>query len=186
MARGWVLVGLADPPPTVHRSFSEAFTCNYNGWLQQGSFSRSLLRIHLTTILLLSWKPITHYRIGKLSLFLGHARPKLAISSQLYLSRTNNVSEAHHKGSKLPPYLTHITDGAQEYGDLQKKPLDGIKISLTDESDIHQWQINMDGPKGSPYEVLRSQCFLSEYAPFRRLFADPFPGRRVYPISHPS
>lgn len=41
----------------------------------------------------------------------------------------------------------------QEYGDLQKTPLEGIKISLVSEADLHQWQILMDGPKGSAYEV---------------------------------
>jgi len=42
----------------------------------------------------------------------------------------------------------------KEYADLQKKPLEGIKIVLPAEADMHQWQIHMDGPKGSPYEVL--------------------------------
>ena len=41
----------------------------------------------------------------------------------------------------------------QEYADLQNKPLEGIKITLPSEADMHQWQINMEGPKGSPYEV---------------------------------
>ena len=43
----------------------------------------------------------------------------------------------------------------QEYSELQKKPLEGMKISLPSEADMHQWQILIDGPKGSPYEV---QC----------------------------
>ena len=43
----------------------------------------------------------------------------------------------------------------KEYSELQKKPLDGMKISLASESDMHQWQILLDGPKGSPYEVRR-------------------------------
>ena len=41
----------------------------------------------------------------------------------------------------------------QEYADIQKKPLDGMRVSLPSEADIHQWQILIDGPKGSPYEV---------------------------------
>lgn len=41
----------------------------------------------------------------------------------------------------------------QEYADLQKKPVDGVKIVLPSEADMHQWQIYMDGPKASPYEV---------------------------------
>ena len=36
---------------------------------------------------------------------------------------------------------------------MQKTPLEGIKISLVSEADIHQWQIQMEGPKGSAYEV---------------------------------
>lgn len=30
-----------------------------------------------------------------------------------------------------------------------------MRISLPSEADIHQWQILIDGPKGSPYEVCR-------------------------------
>ena len=41
----------------------------------------------------------------------------------------------------------------KEFGDLQRKPLEGMKISLASEADMHQWQILIDGPKGSPYEV---------------------------------
>ena len=44
---------------------------------------------------------------------------------------------------------------SQEYADIQRKPLDGMRISLPSEADIHQWQILIDGPKGSPYEVSR-------------------------------
>ncbi|CAF9922851.1 MAG: Ubiquitin-conjugating enzyme E2 L3 [Alectoria fallacina] len=40
----------------------------------------------------------------------------------------------------------------KEYADIQKKPLDGMRISLPSEADIHQWQILIDGPRGSPYE----------------------------------
>jgi len=40
----------------------------------------------------------------------------------------------------------------KEYSELQKKPLEGMKISLPSEADMHQWQILIDGPKGSPYE----------------------------------
>ena len=31
--------------------------------------------------------------------------------------------------------------------------MEGIKINLVSEADLHQWQILLDGPKGSPYEV---------------------------------
>lgn len=47
---------------------------------------------------------------------------------------------------------TSLTEG-QEYAELQKNPLDGIKIMLPNEADMHQWQIAIEGPKGSPYEV---------------------------------
>ena len=30
-----------------------------------------------------------------------------------------------------------------------------MRISLPSDADIHQWQILIDGPKGSPYEVCR-------------------------------
>ena len=52
---------------------------------------------------------------------------------------------------KLQIGLAHCD--IKEYSDLQKKPLDGMKISLPSEADMHQWQILLDGPKGSPYEV---------------------------------
>lgn len=45
----------------------------------------------------------------------------------------------------------------KEYAELQKKPLEGMRISLPSEADIHQWQILVDGPKGSPYEVSNHQ-----------------------------
>lgn len=49
--------------------------------------------------------------------------------------------------------LQRTNYSTKEYAELQKKPLEGMKISLPSEADMHQWQILIDGPKGSPYEV---------------------------------
>jgi ubiquitin-conjugating enzyme E2 D/E len=40
---------------------------------------------------------------------------------------------------------------AKEYADLQHNPLEGIDISLDSESDLHKWQVQLAGPKDSPY-----------------------------------
>ncbi|MCJ1480579.1 hypothetical protein MMC06_000734 [Schaereria dolodes] len=40
---------------------------------------------------------------------------------------------------------------AKELSDITKSPPSGMIISLISESDIHKWQILMDGPDKSPY-----------------------------------
>ena len=47
----------------------------------------------------------------------------------------------------------------QELSDITKSPPSGMIISLISESDIHKWQILMDGPDKSPYMV-SFQCGL--------------------------
>jgi ubiquitin-conjugating enzyme E2 D/E len=37
--------------------------------------------------------------------------------------------------------------------EVTTSPPEGIKISLVDEANIHNWNITMDGPEGSPYAV---------------------------------
>ena len=32
-------------------------------------------------------------------------------------------------------------------------PPHGFSVSLVDESDLHKWDVVMDGPEGTPYEV---------------------------------
>ncbi|KAL2043928.1 hypothetical protein N7G274_003448 [Stereocaulon virgatum] len=57
----------------------------------------------------------------------------------------------------------------KEYSELQKNPPLGMKISLPSEADMHQWQILIDGPKGSPYEggVFTLQLSLPTEYPFK-------------------
>ncbi|MCJ1276622.1 Ubiquitin-conjugating enzyme E2 L3 [Puttea exsequens] len=57
----------------------------------------------------------------------------------------------------------------KEYAELQKRPLDGMKISLPNEGDMHQWQILIDGPKGSAYEggVFNLRLSLPNEYPFK-------------------
>ena len=38
-----------------------------------------------------------------------------------------------------------------EYSLMENCPLDGVSVSLVDES-LYQWEVTMQGPKGSPYE----------------------------------
>ncbi|MCJ1301190.1 hypothetical protein MMC08_003989 [Hypocenomyce scalaris] len=40
---------------------------------------------------------------------------------------------------------------AKELAEITRSPPDGIRVSLISESDIHKWQILMDGPSQSPY-----------------------------------
>ena len=44
-----------------------------------------------------------------------------------------------------------------EYSQLEICPLDGISISLVDEN-LYEWEVTMQGPKGSPYEGFN--CYL--------------------------
>lgn len=80
----------------------------------------------------------------------------------------------------------------QEYSELQKNQLEGIKISLVSEADLHQWQILMEGPKGSAYEVreLLLQSLLArrmEIADLQSLFkADDHAGRHLHPCPFPA
>ncbi|PBP23601.1 ubiquitin-conjugating enzyme [Diplocarpon rosae] len=39
----------------------------------------------------------------------------------------------------------------QELADVTANPPAGIKVSLVDEGNVHNWNIVMDGPEGSPY-----------------------------------
>jgi ubiquitin-protein ligase len=41
----------------------------------------------------------------------------------------------------------------QELAEVTSNPPAGIKVSLVDEGNVHNWNIVMDGPEGSPYAV---------------------------------
>lgn len=42
---------------------------------------------------------------------------------------------------------------AQEYGEIQASPLHGMKVTVPDESNMHKWEIAMEGPEQSVYAV---------------------------------
>ena len=44
-------------------------------------------------------------------------------------------------------------DDAQEFAEVTSNPPAGMTIGLVDESNLHNWDITMDGPEGSPYVV---------------------------------
>jgi ubiquitin-protein ligase len=44
----------------------------------------------------------------------------------------------------------------QELAELSANPPSGIKVSLPDESDLHNWKILLEGPKDTPFAV----CYL--------------------------
>ena len=41
----------------------------------------------------------------------------------------------------------------QEFAEVTGNPPAGMTIGLVDESNVHSWEIIMDGPDGSPYAV---------------------------------
>ncbi|KAK2738377.1 hypothetical protein FQN57_007054 [Myotisia sp. PD_48] len=41
---------------------------------------------------------------------------------------------------------------SKELSELMNSPLDGIRVTLLDDSDIYKWKVYMTGPEGSPYE----------------------------------
>jgi ubiquitin-protein ligase len=47
----------------------------------------------------------------------------------------------------------HNLTGLQELAEVTGNPPAGIKVSLVDEGNVHNWNIVMDGPEGSPYAV---------------------------------
>lgn len=44
-------------------------------------------------------------------------------------------------------------DRLQELGEITSNPLPGVQVSLVKDGNIHEWNIIMDGPEGSPYAV---------------------------------
>lgn len=88
------------------------------------------------------------------------AVPGVPLCNTVYFYTQNRShghrTKANHEGANdyTTVALVQPANGsAKEYAELQKKPLEGMKISLPSEADMHQWQILIDGPKGSPYEV---------------------------------
>ena len=45
------------------------------------------------------------------------------------------------------------SDDVQELAEVTSNPPAGMTIGLVDESNLHNWDITMDGPEGSPYVV---------------------------------
>lgn len=45
------------------------------------------------------------------------------------------------------------SDDVQELAEVTSNPPAGMTIGLVDESNVHNWDITMDGPEGSPYVV---------------------------------
>ncbi|KAF1812752.1 UBC-like protein [Eremomyces bilateralis CBS 781.70] len=41
---------------------------------------------------------------------------------------------------------------AKELNEITREPPSGMKVRLVDESNVHKWEIIMDGPASSPYE----------------------------------
>jgi ubiquitin-protein ligase len=44
----------------------------------------------------------------------------------------------------------------QELGELLKTPPPGVTVALADESNLHKWDVWMEGPEKSPYSVTAS------------------------------
>lgn len=61
------------------------------------------------------------------------------------------IAKVKEPSSRLQTLLNLFSP--QEYADLQHNPLEGIDISLVSDSDIYKWQVQLAGPKDSPYSV---------------------------------
>jgi len=58
------------------------------------------------------------------------------------------ISQAEGEEHNLTPF--------KELAEVTTSPPEGIKVNLVDESNVHNWNIVMDGPEGSPYAVCHS------------------------------
>jgi Ubiquitin-conjugating enzyme len=47
----------------------------------------------------------------------------------------------------------YVLTGLQELAEVLGNPPEGITVNLIDEGNVHNWNIVMDGPEGSPYQV---------------------------------
>ena len=85
-----------------------------------------------------------------------HTHP-IGHHQRLSLIPSSNVvgSKAYRQGnhSFITPPITSTDSLIQELAEITRSPPDGIRVSLISESDIHKWQILMDGPSQSPYAV---------------------------------
>ena len=41
----------------------------------------------------------------------------------------------------------------EELGELTNSPPSGVTVGLTDEANLFEWNVTMEGPAGSPYAV---------------------------------
>lgn len=78
--------------------------------------------------------------------------------------RITKVCQPHI--SLTEPILTLF----QELGELTASPPSGVTVGLTDEANLFEWNVTMDGPGGSPYAVSLPSLFL-------RHATNIFPGR---------
>ena len=51
------------------------------------------------------------------------------------------------------PAPTNQLTNFQELAEVTTNPPTGVKVSLVHESNVHNWNIVMDGPSDSPYAV---------------------------------
>ncbi len=54
-------------------------------------------------------------------------------------------------------YESAEANRVQELGEITNNPLPGVQVSLVKDGNIHEWNIIMDGPGGSPYVVSNIQ-----------------------------
>lgn len=71
-------------------------------------------------------------------------QPAKAMAAQ---KRITKVCQLHI--SSTEPILTLF----QELGELTASPPSGVTVGLTDEANLFEWNVTMDGPTSSPYAV---------------------------------
>jgi hypothetical protein len=78
---------------------------------------------------------------------------------QLHIVNHGWLPETHHQGKASE--CTNLTRNGdmlivvhlKELAEITASPQEGIRVSLLNDTDIHNWKIILEGPKGSPYEV---------------------------------
>jgi len=70
--------------------------------------------------------------------------------------KENTASMQAAKGAQYGAILLR-----NQFKELVKNPVDGFSVGLSDEEDIFEWKIMMEGPTGTPYEGGMFPCSLS-------------------------
>ncbi|KAJ6004847.1 hypothetical protein N7540_012646 [Penicillium herquei] len=52
---------------------------------------------------------------------------------------------------------------SKELAELTESPPEGITVELADESNLYEWKVYMEGPEGSPYEVIRPTILIPRW-----------------------